>query len=84
VSGRGSLFTWVTVYRSFVPGYAARVPYVTALVELVEDPALRVATYLVGSEGLELRLGLPVHVEFELIENGIALPVFRADQAARE
>jgi uncharacterized OB-fold protein len=77
VSGRAALFTWTTVYRSFVPGHAARVPYVTALVELVEDPKLRLATFLIGLDEVALRLGLPLRVDFETIDSGVVLPVFR-------
>lgn len=72
VSGDGRLFTWVTVHRSFVPALAARVPYTTGIVELVESPVLRVTSFLHG----ELSLGAPMRVRFEPGEGGIALPVF--------
>ena len=77
VSGRATLFTWTTVYRSFIPAHVPRVPYTAGLVELVEDPQLRLATFLVGVEGITLALGLPLRVDFETIEPGIVLPVFR-------
>src|SRR5262249_41732059 len=48
VSGRGRIFTWVRVHRSFLPGLAQQVPYVTALVELEEDPMLRVPSMLMA------------------------------------
>src|SRR4051794_18472561 len=47
VSGRGRLFTWAVVRRAFLPAFADRVPFVTALVELDEDPSVRLCTYLV-------------------------------------
>ncbi|GIW41985.1 MAG: hypothetical protein KatS3mg076_2562 [Candidatus Binatia bacterium] len=75
VSGKATLFTWTKVYRAFLPGY--RPPFVTALVELVEDPKLRLATYLRGVEDRKLSLGLPLEVDFEEAEAGIVLPVFR-------
>jgi hypothetical protein len=65
------------VYRSFVPGHAQRVPYVTALVELIEDPKLRLATFLVGVENVKLRLGMPLRVDFETVARDIVIPVFR-------
>ncbi len=49
VSGRGTLFTWAVVERAFLPAFADRVPFVTALVVLEEDPALRLCTYLVDA-----------------------------------
>lgn len=79
VSGGAALFTWTTVYRSFVPGHAARLPYMTGLVELIEDPKLRLATFLVGMEGAQLALGLPLRVDFERISDRIVLPVFRPE-----
>jgi len=77
VSGRATLFTWTTVHRSFVPGHQSRLPYMTGIVELVEDPALRLASFLVGFDAQRPKLGMPLRVDFEEIENGIVLPVFR-------
>ena len=42
VSGRGTLFSWAVVRRPFLPAFAEQVPFVTALVALEEDPAVRV------------------------------------------
>jgi len=77
VSGRGRLFTWVTVYRAFLPGFEGRVPFVTALVELVEDPRVRLATLLRDVPASGLKVGLPVEVAFEEAGEGMTLPVFR-------
>ena len=77
VSGRGRLFTWVTVHRAFLPGYEDRVPFVTALVELEEDARLRLATFLHDRPPGGLRVGLPVEVTFERIDEHLTLPVFR-------
>ncbi|MGH7804578.1 MAG: Zn-ribbon domain-containing OB-fold protein [Candidatus Binatia bacterium] len=84
VSGRGSLFTWTVVHRAFLPGFERRVPFVTALVELEEDPALRMATLLAAAPGERLRIGLPVAVEFEPWEEGLVVPRFRVVGAAAE
>jgi uncharacterized OB-fold protein len=77
VSGRGRLFTWVTVHRAFLPGYQGRVPFVTALVELEEDPRLRLATFLRDLPPGGLRAGLPVEVTFERVDDRLTLPIFR-------
>ncbi len=47
VSGRGTLFSWAVVRRAFLPAFADRVPFVTALVALDEDPAVRLCTLVV-------------------------------------
>jgi hypothetical protein len=77
VSGRGRLFTWVTVYRAFLPGFEQRVPFVTALVELEEDPRVRLATFLRDAPASGLTIGLPVEVVFDEVEEGARLPMFR-------
>jgi uncharacterized OB-fold protein len=76
VSGRGTVFTWVTVHRAFLPGYDDRVPFVTALVEL-EDAHVRLATFLRDVPATGLRLGMPVEVTFERITDRVTLPLFR-------
>jgi len=74
-AGRASLFTWVTVHRAFLPGY--RVPYVTALVALAEDPRVRLATCLRDIPARGLRAGMPVEVVFEPVSEHLTLPAFR-------
>ncbi len=64
VSGRASLFSWALVRRAFLPAFADRVPFVTALVALDEDPAVRLATYLVDVDPGTLRADEPVEVTF--------------------
>ena len=77
VSGRATLFTWTIVHRAFLDDFKARVPYTTALVELEEDPSLRLAAGLVDVDRSALRLGLPLEVVFETIDDQLTLPRFR-------
>ncbi len=46
VSGRGRLFSWVVVHHAFLPQYESALPFITALVSIEEDPAIRLATRL--------------------------------------
>jgi len=64
VSGRGSLFTWAVVRRPFLPAFEDRVPFVTALVALAEDPAVRLCTYVVDVDPDALVADAPVVVTF--------------------
>ena len=64
VSGRGTLFSWAVVRRALVPAFATKVPFVTGLVALAEDPAVRVVTNLVDCEPEALRAELPVRAVF--------------------
>ncbi|MDZ4827948.1 MAG: OB-fold domain-containing protein [Actinomycetota bacterium] len=63
VSGRGTLFTWVVVRRAFLPAFEDKVPFVSALIALAEDPAVRIVAY-VDAEPAALVADQPVHVEF--------------------
>ena len=64
VSGRGTLFSWAVVRRALVPAFANKVPFVTGLVALAEDPAVRVVTNLIDCDPEALRAELPVRAVF--------------------
>jgi len=64
VTGRGRLFSWATVRRAFLPAFADQVPFVTALIALEEDPAVRLVTYVVDAEPETLSADEPVRVTF--------------------
>ena len=71
VSGRATLFTWAVVERAFLPAFAERVPFVTALVALEEDENVRLCTYLVDvpeSDFAALRAGSACEVVFRDLE----------------
>lgn len=65
LSGRGTLFSWVVVHQRFLPQYEP--PYVTALVAVDEDPAVRLATKLVDVDPVApaLVMDQPVEVVFD-------------------
>ncbi|HEX6311522.1 MAG TPA: OB-fold domain-containing protein [Acidimicrobiia bacterium] len=64
VSGRGRLYSWAVVRRAFLPAFEAMVPFVTALVALDEDPAVRIVTYVVDCDPEALVADLPLRVVF--------------------
>jgi uncharacterized OB-fold protein len=73
VSGRGRVYSFTVNRQPWSP--ELEVPYVVAIVELDEQPELRVFTNIVGCPADEVEIGMPVEVEF--IERGPAfLPVF--------
>ncbi len=63
VSGRGTLFTWVVVRRAFLPAFEDKVPFVSALIALEENPAVRIVAY-VDADPDALVADQPVQVEF--------------------
>ena len=82
VSGDGTLFSWAVVRRAFLPAFEAAVPFVTALVALAEDPAVRLCTYIVGVEPSELRADAPVVAVFRPLtfatvpDRAVTVPMF--------
>ena len=81
VSGRGRLFSWAVVRRALAKPFAGKVPYVTALVALDEDPDVRLVTTLVDCEPQELRIDQPLRVVFRPLEfpgrdRRVAAPLF--------
>lgn len=80
VSGRGTLFSWALVERALWKPFADRVPYVTGLVALAEDPRVRIVTNVVDCEPSELRMDMAVEVVFRELSSGdarVLAPHFR-------
>lgn len=71
-SGRGTLRTFGVMHQRYHPGF--ELPYNVAIVELEEGP--RITTNIVGAAAAELRVDMPVVVEWERHED-VALPKFR-------
>jgi uncharacterized OB-fold protein len=75
VSGRGEVYSYAVCHRAFHPAFARAVPYVVATIELEEG--VRMVADLAGVEPGEVRIGMPVRVCFERVDDAIALPRFR-------
>jgi uncharacterized OB-fold protein len=72
-SGRGTLASFTVNWHPWHPAFPP--PYVIAIVELDEQPGLRLTTNLVGCPPEAARVGLPVQVAFERAGQ-VWLPVF--------
>ena len=80
VSGRGVIYTYSVMDRPLHAGFVDAVPYIVVLVELVDQPGLRMLTNLVDvPEGTSLSCGMPVEVVFE-DRGGVVLPQFRLSE----
>ncbi|WP_369205914.1 Zn-ribbon domain-containing OB-fold protein [Streptomyces sp. PU-14G] len=77
-NGRATLYTWSVVHRNDLPPFSERVPYVAAVVELVEGP--RMMTELVDCPQEALVVGRQLRVAFREVAGeggGVTVPVFR-------
>jgi uncharacterized OB-fold protein len=77
VSGRGTIYSRVVCHPPVLPAFAPRVPYAVVLVELDEDPGLRLVGNVLGSPAEAVRIGQRVEVTFEDVSDEIALPQWR-------
>lgn len=75
VSGRGTVYTWTVFHRAYHPAFTGEVPYAVVAVELEEGP--RMITNLVDCQLSDIKIGLPVEVVFEDINQEISMPKFR-------
>jgi uncharacterized OB-fold protein len=78
LSGRGTVFSWIVVHQSQHPAFNADTPYNVTIVELEEGPRLH--TQLIGCANDQIRIGMPVEVVFDRINDEVTLPKFRPRQ----
>ncbi|PHQ50584.1 protein dehydratase [Streptomyces cinnamoneus] len=76
-SGDGSVYSYVVVHHPAAPGFEP--PYAVGLVELAEG--VRMISNVVGVAPDEVRVGMPVRLEFAEAD-GLTLPLFRAGPGA--
>ena len=77
VSGHGVVHSFTICHHKGAPGFEERVPFVVVLVELVEQPGLRLVANIVGCDAGTVRIGMPVEVTFEDVSGDVTLPQFR-------
>jgi uncharacterized OB-fold protein len=78
VSGRATVLTYTLNHQPWVP--APDHPYAIAIVEIEEQPGLRLMTNVVNCPPESVRIGLPVRVVFEQHED-VYVPVFEPFEA---
>ncbi len=74
VSGRAMLAAVTVNHQMWIP--TIEPPYVIGIVEIEEQPSVRLTTNIVGCDAADARIGMPLQVDFEEHED-VFLPVFR-------
>jgi uncharacterized OB-fold protein len=74
-SGRGTVHSFTVIRQSFARPFSEMIPFVVALVDL--DEGARLMTNVVGCAPEDVRIGMPVQVEWEQVSDEAALPMFR-------
>jgi uncharacterized OB-fold protein len=77
MSGRGRIFSWVECHPPVLPAFRERAPFLVVLVELDENPLLRVLGNLLDVDRERLAIGQPVQVCFEVLTDEVTLPQWR-------
>lgn len=81
-TGRGVIYSYAAVGRPLHAGFVDAVPYVVVLVELDDQPGLRMLTNLVDvPAGIQLSCRMRVEVAFE-DRGDTTLPQFRLSETA--
>jgi uncharacterized OB-fold protein len=87
VSGRATLAAYTVNHQPWMPG--PELPYVVGIVEIVEQPDVRLMTNIVGADHDDLTIGMGVRVVFEAHPDpddpegpGVFLPLFEPDPDA--
>lgn len=73
-SGRGEIYSYATHHHPPLPGID--LPLTAVLVALEEG--VRIVSTLTGTSPEDVRIGMPVEVAFEEVDEDLVLPVFRA------
>ena len=82
VSGRGKVWSFVVPHPPLLPAYTDLAPFNVIVVELDEDPSLRLVGNLVASADGEIneidpasiQIGEPVKVVFAQVDDDVHLP----------
>ncbi|MER7758352.1 bifunctional MaoC family dehydratase N-terminal/OB-fold nucleic acid binding domain-containing protein [Streptomyces sp. NPDC097619] len=72
-AGEGTVFSYVVMHHPPFPAFDP--PYAVALVELAEG--VRMISGVTGVRPEEVRIGMPVRLEFQRVDEDLELPVFR-------
>ncbi|WP_147266855.1 bifunctional MaoC family dehydratase N-terminal/OB-fold nucleic acid binding domain-containing protein [Streptomyces diacarni] len=73
-AGLGTVYSYVVMHHPPFPAFDP--PYAVVLVELAEG--FRIVSNLVGVPCDEVRIGMPVELEFLRVDDALELPVFRS------
>jgi len=68
------VYSYVVMHHPPFPAFSP--PYAVALIELAEG--VRMISDVVGVPYDKVRIGMPVRLEFQLYDEELVLPVFRA------
>jgi uncharacterized OB-fold protein len=83
ISGRGSLYSYCEVLQASHPYFFDKLPYLIGVIDIEEEPGVRLPTGLVDCTRDDLRCGIPMEVVFRDLTPILTLPYFRPTGGSR-
>ena len=80
-SGEGTVFSYTVAYHAVHQALRGYTPYNVVVVLLNDADDVRLISNLVDAEAGDIRIGEPVNLYWDEIENGMFLPRFRKSAA---
>lgn len=77
VEGKGKIYAYTIMYHTGDKRFAPAVPYASIIVELDAAPGALLAGNLLDAPYTEAKVGRPVEVVFQKLDDDITLPQFR-------
>jgi uncharacterized OB-fold protein len=77
VSGQATIYSYEIATQAFHPYFADKLPFCIAVVELPEQPGLKLITNIVDTPLEDISVGDAVEVTFRQLDSEFSLPVFR-------
>jgi hypothetical protein len=81
ISGRGTLYSYTVVMQAGHPFFVDKVPYVIGVIEIDEEPGVRMPGGIDADES-DLRCGIPMEVVFKEVTETLVLPYFRPSEGS--
>ena len=83
VAGTGTLYSFIVQHHPAISGYTEDLPYAVGLVELDEQPGLRLPTRIVGIDSANIVCDMRLQVAFEKLPGGdYVVPVFEPESTS--
>ena len=79
--GTGTIYSWIVVHPPVLPAFADEAPYAAVLVQLDDDPVLRLVGQVIDIPTDQLAAGVPLEVVFDDVTPEITLPKWRRRRA---
>jgi uncharacterized protein len=77
LTGQPRLYTWTCIRTSLTQLFAIRGSYIVAMIEFDDAPDLYLTSNLVECRPEEAKIGMPLELVFQKIDDKITMPLFR-------